>query len=45
MIEKYKKDNEHLVDVDVISENLDGDLLFNGKATVRLVSKEDLTKV
>ena len=45
VINKYKKDDEHLVDVDVISENIDGDLLFDGKATVRLVSKEDLTKV
>jgi len=45
VIKKYKEGNEHLVDVDVITTNPQGDLLFNGKATIKLFSKEDLTKV
>ena len=40
---KYVENDEHLVDVEMRSENLDGSLTFNtGVATVRLVSKEDI---
>jgi hypothetical protein len=42
---KYIENNEHLVDVEVNTENLDGDPLMDGSATVRLLSRSDLNKV
>lgn len=40
---KYIEGGEHLVDLDVRCENLDGEILLKGSATVRLLSRADFT--
>jgi hypothetical protein len=42
---KYVEGDEHLVDLDVWTDNLDGERLIIGNATVRLVSRTDLGKI
>jgi len=38
---KYSENNEHLVDIDVVSENTDGQFLTGGFATVRLPPRQN----
>jgi hypothetical protein len=42
---KYVEGDEHLLDLDVWCDNLDGECLVTGKATVRLASRTDFAKV
>ncbi len=42
---KYVEGDEHLVDLDVWTDNLDGERLITGSATVRLASRTDFGKI
>jgi hypothetical protein len=42
---KYVEGDEHLIDLDVWTDNLDGEHLLTGNATVRLVSRTDFSKI
>ena len=42
---KYVEGDEHLVDLDVWTDNLDGERLLTGNATVRLASRTDFGKI
>jgi hypothetical protein len=42
---KYVEGDEHLIDLEVRCENLDGEILMPGNATVRLASRTDFGKI
>ena len=42
---KYVEGDEHLIDLDVCTDSLDGEHLLTGNATVRLVSRTDFSKI
>ena len=42
---KYVESDEHLVDLDVCTDSLDGERLLTGSATVRLASRTDFGKI